>query len=51
MYTDFGIGLFPRGAMFNHSCAPNCTWHTDHEGALSVTAVRDIERGEELTIS
>lgn len=28
LYADFGVGLFPAGAMFNHSCRPNCSWST-----------------------
>ncbi|CAN0073407.1 unnamed protein product [Scytosiphon promiscuus] len=28
LYADFGVGLFPTGAMFNHSCRPNCSWRT-----------------------
>lgn len=51
LYTDFGVALFPRGAIFNHSCAPNCSWHTDETGSLCVTAVREVGAGEELTIS
>ncbi|KAG5177921.1 hypothetical protein JKP88DRAFT_281575 [Tribonema minus] len=24
--TDLGVALFPRAAMLNHACAPNCHW-------------------------
>mmetsp|Transcript_24917 Transcript_24917/g.62791 ORF Transcript_24917/g.62791 Transcript_24917/m.62791 type:complete len:284 (+) Transcript_24917:737-1588(+) len=59
-------GLFPQyGAMTNHSCVPNCThtWYSapasgksaeSEEGralCMALRAVRDIARGEELTIS
>lgn len=51
LYSDFGIGLFPAGAMFNHSCAANCAWRTDSSGALRVVAVSDVPAGSQLFIS
>lgn len=44
-----GIGLFPRGALFNHSCAPNCI--VSFRGReMVVHTLRDLEPGEELTV-
>ncbi|CAM9598800.1 unnamed protein product [Ascophyllum nodosum] len=52
LYSDFGVGLFPGGAMFNHSCAPNCAWLTDlPSGKLRVIAVQDVAPGSQLCIS
>jgi hypothetical protein len=46
------LGIYPRAALMNHSCAPNCiqiflpkTWE------FEVRACRDIQKGEELFIS
>ena len=49
-------GLCARGSLFNHSCQPNATHQGfvvgDGGGAcLCVRAVRDIRKGEEVTIS
>jgi len=46
-----GIGVYPGTAMMNHSCMPNCIvdFKTDH--VLIVTALRPIQRGEELRFS
>lgn len=51
LYTDFGVGLFPEGAMFNHSCEPNCAWQTDPSGVLRVAAVSNVPAGSQLFIS
>ncbi|CAN0276956.1 unnamed protein product, partial [Laminaria digitata] len=51
LYADFGVGLFPVGAMFNHSCQPNCVWRTDALGNLRVSAVEDVPAGSQLFIS
>jgi hypothetical protein len=46
--------LFPLGALFNHSCDPNCSYTSCRweEGApaphIAFTALRDIEEGEEV---
>jgi SET domain-containing protein len=51
-------GIFPFAAMTNHSCSPNAThaWWPANDGGgggihLAVRAVRDIDAGEEVTIS
>jgi hypothetical protein len=47
-----GVGLWPTGSLFNHSCAPNCSFsHVGSGGKLVVTAVKGVEEGEELFIS
>lgn len=45
-------GLFLDAARINHSCRPNVhkSWN-ENIGRLTVHAVRDIEQGEEITIS
>ncbi|CAN0439048.1 unnamed protein product, partial [Ectocarpus fasciculatus] len=51
LYSDFGVGLYPAGAMFNHSCRPNCSWRTNGAGELCVVAVEDVPAGSQLFIS
>ena len=42
----------PLFCMFNHSCIPSATFNIISGGtAMTVTAVRDIEKGEEICIS
>ncbi|CAN0566431.1 unnamed protein product, partial [Ectocarpus sp. 12 AP-2014] len=48
---DFGVGLYPAGAMFNHSCRPNCSWRTNGSGELCVVTVEDVPAGSQLFIS
>merc|ERR1712039_1159878 len=48
-WKDLGVGLYPSGAMFNHSCAPNCLWFVDR-GVLVVETICSIPKGAELTI-
>lgn len=45
-------GLFLEAAHINHSCRPNAhkSWN-ENIGRFTIHAVRDIERGEEITIS
>jgi hypothetical protein len=45
-----GIGCFPRAAMFNHSCRPNCV-QSFNGRRLVLRSLRKINAGEELTIS
>jgi len=49
-WKDFGIGLYPSGAMLNHSCFPSCLWFV-RSGTLIVETLRVVRRGEELTIA
>lgn len=49
-----GTGVFLVASMLNHSCEPNCTYTTaaDLNGhTLTISALRDIQEGEELFIS
>ncbi|CAK0869435.1 unnamed protein product, partial [Prorocentrum cordatum] len=48
-WPDVGVGLYPSGAMLNHSCEPSCLWFV-RGGILVVEALRGVRRGEELTI-
>lgn len=46
------IGIFPKIARINHSCRPNAgnAW-SDSRNARVIYAYRDIEEGEEITVS
>ncbi|TYZ62191.1 hypothetical protein PybrP1_004943 [[Pythium] brassicae (nom. inval.)] len=45
-----GIGVFPHGALFNHSCAPNCVVSFAGQD-MRVRAIADVAPDDELTIS
>jgi hypothetical protein len=47
---EIGYALSPVLAMVNHSCLPNCQQVTV-DGSCRLVALRDIERGEELSYS
>ncbi|EME84125.1 uncharacterized protein MYCFIDRAFT_173174 [Pseudocercospora fijiensis CIRAD86] len=47
---DFYAGLWYTGAMFNHSCLPNCNWSWIGDMFI-VRANRVITMGEELTLA
>ena len=44
-------GVYPRQAILNHSCEPNCVLRFAEAGRLLARVVRDVEVGEELCIS
>lgn len=47
---QFGFGLYPLCAIFNHSCYPNCVFV--NEGAdLAFRVIRAVEPHEELTVN
>mmetsp|Transcript_48 Transcript_48/g.83 ORF Transcript_48/g.83 Transcript_48/m.83 type:complete len:476 (+) Transcript_48:25-1452(+) len=46
---DVAVGLFPLGAMVNHSCVANCAWSVMN-GCFVVRAVTKIAQGHELTL-
>ena len=48
--TQFGVGLYPLCAMFNHSCLPNCVFVNDGP-RLRIRAIRRIAQGEELLVN
>lgn len=45
-----GLGVFPQGALFNHSCKPNCVV-SFHGRQMNVHAIADIAQNEELLVS
>ncbi|POM79746.1 Hypothetical protein PHPALM_2513, partial [Phytophthora palmivora] len=45
------VGLFPICGLINHSCQPNCTWSNGGDSVMEVRALRDITKGEEITLS
>lgn len=45
-----GLGVFPQGALFNHSCQPNCVVSFDGR-QMNVHAIADIAQDEELLVS
>ncbi len=47
---SLGFGIFPLGALFNHSCLPNCTYA--NEGPqLVFRLLRPVPEGEELCVN
>ncbi|KAL1918701.1 uncharacterized protein VTP21DRAFT_2723 [Calcarisporiella thermophila] len=48
--VGIGVGVYPLAAMVNHSCWPNCIAMFE-EDQMVIRCLRDIEEGEELTIS
>jgi len=49
---DDQVGLFPKLARINHSCRPNSgNWWSEKEERRIIYAARDIEEGEEITVS
>ena len=50
--VNFGSGVFPFSALFNHSCRPHAQWRPLSSGsAIVVHATRDVEAGEEIFVS
>ena len=48
--ADFGSGVFPFAAIFNHSCHPHAQWRPLSSGsAIIVRAIRDLQPGEEAS--
>lgn len=45
------VGLFDRASMIAHSCCPNAEFNFDAVGAIVVSALRNLETEEEVTIS
>ncbi|CAG7957639.1 unnamed protein product [Penicillium salamii] len=48
---DYGIGVYPRTSLINHSCIPNVSWESDGKGRMILTTSRDLKAGEECSIS
>ncbi|KAI1503670.1 hypothetical protein F5X99DRAFT_374124 [Biscogniauxia marginata] len=47
----FHYGNFPDASLFNHDCRPNLAFYIDQTLTYHAHAIRDIEPGEELTVS
>lgn len=45
-----GVGLYPRFAILNHACDPNCAVRWARGGHLLVVVTRDVPMDAELTI-
>ena len=51
-----GGAVYAKLSRFNHSCAPNCTWHfappgsADSPVSVTVKAIRPIKKGDEATV-
>eukprot|EP01031_Cornospumella_fuschlensis_P031193 gene31193-37700_t len=45
-----GHGLYLHASVFNHSCQPNAI-HTFQQETMVITALRDIQPGEEILVS
>ena len=45
-----GAGIYPAGAMLNHSCHPNCAirYDTNNNNAMVIRCMVDVAEGEEL---
>mmetsp|Transcript_19065 Transcript_19065/g.24891 ORF Transcript_19065/g.24891 Transcript_19065/m.24891 type:complete len:460 (-) Transcript_19065:576-1955(-) len=48
---SIGIGLYPSGCCFNHSCRPNCDYLPDANGRIQVVTIRPVLMGEEMTLT
>ncbi|KAJ4460542.1 putative SET and MYND domain-containing protein [Paratrimastix pyriformis] len=46
-----GTALYLAPSLLNHSCDPNCAYHTVARGRMLVVARRNIPAGEQLTMS
>jgi hypothetical protein len=52
MELGSGAAIFPNAARFNHSCNPNaCFVWNSAIGMETIHAMRDIEKGEEITVT
>lgn len=56
IFQPIGSGVYPIGALLNHSCAPNCIFTYEYDEKSStfiqkIRAIKDIKKGEEITHS
>ena len=50
--TVMHLAIFPQAARLNHACSPNAMYYLDSDTLTHVVhATRDIEEGEEITVS
>ncbi|PWY79354.1 hypothetical protein BO94DRAFT_164649 [Aspergillus sclerotioniger CBS 115572] len=47
----YGLAVFLRVTIANHSCVPNVSHQADGQGRMIVTALRDLAKGEECCTS
>lgn len=46
-----GAGIFPYACILQHDCKPNCSFSSSLDGTIcTITAIRDIKKGERLSI-
>ncbi|KXS12948.1 SET domain-containing protein [Gonapodya prolifera JEL478] len=45
------FGLFPLGALLNHSCEPNCVYGAGQDGTIVFRTIKEVKEGEELLVS
>eukprot|EP00397_Hematodinium_sp_SG-2012_P017675 GEMP01018085.1.p1 GENE.GEMP01018085.1~~GEMP01018085.1.p1 ORF type:complete len:489 (+),score=95.54 GEMP01018085.1:81-1469(+) len=50
LFNPIAAGVYPHGAMLNHSCAPNCVL-TYHKGFQLIRVIEPVLAGDELTHS
>lgn len=43
--------IYDKACRINHACVPNCSRAFNSEHSISIRAMRDIKRGEEITIN
>lgn len=46
-----GVGLYPRGALFNHSCKANCEYSFIRGIVFEIKTIQKVSAGDELTVS
>ena len=46
-----GAGVYVLQACCNHSCSPNCSVQNEQDAFIALKADRDIQEGEEITIT
>ena len=49
--AKIGVGLYPGGAFFNHSCTPNVDYLVGQDGVMRKVTIRNVKKGEQLTIT
>ncbi|KAI2695227.1 CAZyme family CE12 [Penicillium roqueforti] len=47
--VDYGLGIYPRASIVNHSCIPNVIWRADNNGRMVLTTSKDLAAGDDTT--